>query len=227
MKIGEIYQEILTASINENKSIDEEYPSSWNIEEFKKLKSFNQRIQYCQQHLNRISSGSSRIVYKVDDEKVLKLAKNKKGLSQNELEAVYSKYDDLSDILARTFDSADDNTWVEMELAKKLTPPIFKQITGFDWEDYKKVMDKQYYRANPTKDRWGMGDKIVIPNEIEGQMWEDEFIYGMLSILGNYDIPVGDLLRTNSYGVVKRNGEDVVVLIDYGINHENYESYYT
>ena len=42
--------------------IDEDYPQSWDIEEFKKLKSFNARIKYCNQHLTRISSGSSRVV---------------------------------------------------------------------------------------------------------------------------------------------------------------------
>lgn len=216
MGILKIYEELM----------GEEYPLNWNIETFKSLRSFAQRIKYCEEHLQRISSGSARIVYKIDDEKVLKLAKNKKGLAQNELEAEYSKYGDLSDILARTFDAADDNTWVEMELARKVTPPIFKQVTGFNWDDYIKAMEKQYYRANPEKDRWGLANKKVIPDELDQQMWEDEFVYPMLNLLANYDIPVGDLVRTNSYGLVKRNGEDNIVLIDYGLNQENYDSYY-
>lgn len=216
MGILKIYEELM----------GEEYPLNWNIETFKSLRSFAQRIKYCEEHLQRISSGSARIVYKIDDEKVLKLAKNKKGLSQNELEAEYSKYGDLSDILARTFDAADDNTWVEMELARKVTQQIFKQVTGFNWGDYCKAMEKQYYRANPEKDKWGYAEKIFIPDELSQQMWEDEFVYPMFNLLANYDIPVGDLVRTNSYGLVKRNGQDNIVLIDYGLNQENYDSYY-
>jgi hypothetical protein len=216
MKIGNIYEEIM----------DEEYPSTWDIEKFKALRSFNQRIKYCEEHLQRISSGSARIVYKIDDEKVLKLAKNKKGLAQNELEATYSSYNDLSDILARTFDYADDNTWVEMELARRVTPKIFKQITGFEWSDFGKAMEKQYYRANPEKDRLGIADRKVIPDELDQQMWEDEFVYAMLNLMANYDIPVGDLLRTSSYGLVNRDGQDAIVLIDYGLNNEVYDSYY-
>lgn len=217
MKIFEIYEEVL----------GEEYPSSWDIDRFKSLKSFSERIKYCQEHLQRISSGSSRIVYKIDNEKVLKLAKNKKGLSQNELEATYSQYDDLSDILARTFDSADDDTWVEMELARKLTPKIFKHIVGFEWEDFIEALTKQYYIANPQKDRFNFRNLSKIPEEIWQEMWENEFTYSMLNLMANYDIPVGDLRRLNSYGVVKRNGEDTVVLIDYGLNNENYEQYYS
>jgi hypothetical protein len=215
MKLLEIYEEIM----------GEAYPTTWDIETFKGLKSFAKRIKYCEENLQRISSGSSRIVYKIDDEKVLKLAKNKKGLSQNEIEIEYSGYYDLSDILARTFDYADDNTWVEMELARRVTAPIFKQIVGFDWKDYIMAMDKQYRRVNPQK---SIGRYREEPNtEIEDKMWENEFCYSMFSLLGNYDIPVGDLLRFSSYGVVNRNGKNTIVLIDYGLNNENYESYYS
>ena len=62
------------------------YPVSFNMDEFKMLKTFAARIKYCQARLQRISSGSSRIVYKIDNEKVLKLAKNRKGIAQNEAE---------------------------------------------------------------------------------------------------------------------------------------------
>ena len=55
------------------KDVEEEYPATWNVEEFKNLKSFNQRVQYCETNLTRIASGSSRIVYKIDDTKVLNL----------------------------------------------------------------------------------------------------------------------------------------------------------
>ena len=65
----------------------EDYPSSWNIEEFKSLRSFAERKRYCDANLQKIASGSGRIVYKVDNQKVLKLAKNKKGVAQNEIES--------------------------------------------------------------------------------------------------------------------------------------------
>lgn len=215
MKIFEIYEELM----------DEAYPTTWDIEKFKSLKSFAQRIKYCEENLQRISSGSSRIVYKIDDEKVLKLAKNKKGLAQNEIEIEYSGYNDLSDILARTFDYADDNTWVEMELARRVNASIFKNIVGFEWNDYIMALNKQYYRVNPQRTIGRFRDE---PNtEVEDQMWENEFCYSMFSLVGNYDIPVGDLLRFSSYGVVKRDGQDTIVLIDYGLNQENYDSYYS
>ena len=42
-----------------------------------------------------------------------------------------------------------------------------------------------------------------------------------------YDIPVGDLMKLNSYGLVKRNGVDDIVMIDYGLNSSVWEDYYS
>ena len=53
--------------------MDEDYPSSFDMEHFKTLTKYAERVRYCDAHLRKISSGSSRIVYIVDDTKVLKL----------------------------------------------------------------------------------------------------------------------------------------------------------
>ena len=205
------------------KTLDEDYPSSWNIEDFKNLKSFNKRIQYCKQHLQQISSGSSRIVYKIDDQKVLKLAKNKKGLAQNEIEASYSTYEDLSSITARVFEYDENNLWIEMELAKKVTPQIFQQVTGFKFSNYCQALESHYYTL---EGHTGKVRKVSPPENI-AEFWKDEFTYDMLSLMGNYDIPVGDLCKINSYGLVNREGEDTIVMIDYGLTNEVYDSYYS
>ena len=104
-----------------NTIIDEEYPISFDMDKFKSLTKFSQRIAYCEANLKRISSGSSRIVYMIDNEKVLKLAKNQKGLAQNSTEIDWGNDYYFEYILAHTIDSSDKDLWVEMELAKKVT----------------------------------------------------------------------------------------------------------
>ena len=86
----------------------EDYPSSFDMGTFKSLKSHAGRNRYAQEHLQRLSSGSSRIVYKIDDEKVLKLAKNDKGIAQNEVEIEYGQYPDIDDVVAKIFDYDDE-----------------------------------------------------------------------------------------------------------------------
>ena len=205
------------------KPLEEDYPSSWNIEEFKKMSSFSKRIQYCKQHLQQISSGSSRIVYKIDDQKVLKLAKNQKGLAQNEIEASYSTYEDLSDITARVFAYDNNDLWIEMELARRVTPQIFKRVTGFDFENFCQGLASHYYKLE--------GNNRRIRNVSEPQnmddLWANPFVYQMLSLMATYDIPSSDLCKLNSYGLVNRDGKDTIVKIDYGLTNEVYDSYYS
>ena len=207
--------------INES-VLDEDYPQNFSMDEFKQQSSFNGRIKYCQERLKRISSGSSRIVYQIDDEKVLKLAKNKKGLAQNEVETQYS---DSGYPTADIFDYHEYFLWTEMELARPLTPKIFQQITGFNWLDYEKAINNYGIDANGRK-----GDekyKVPLNPEIMEAMWEDEFVYSMFSYIGDTHVPVGDLKRLNSYGVVKREGHDTIVIIDYGLTDSVYGTYYS
>ena len=103
--------------LNESQELREDYPSHFDMEHFKSLKTFAQRIRYCDANLKRIGGGSSRIVFKIDDQKVLKLAKNKKGIVQNDTEIDRGNDTYYSSILAQVFDSDDDGLWVEMELA--------------------------------------------------------------------------------------------------------------
>jgi hypothetical protein len=212
-------KESLTFDIIEN-MIGEDYPSSFDMDHFKTLDSFAARKRYCEEHLQRISSGSSRIVYKVDDEKVLKLAYNKKGVAQNDIEIDYGQYYDLEGVVAKIFDFHPNKLWVEMELARKVTKLNFASAQGYSFDDFAAMVNNYGVDSGNSK-----GYKVPISPEIEERLWEDEFSYGILNFIGNYGVPVGDLKRTSSYGFVNRNGGDIV-LIDYGLTHDVYDSYY-
>ncbi len=202
--------------------MDEEYPSTFNMEHFKTLRKFAERVRYCEEHLKRISSGTARIVYMVDNTKVLKLAKNEKGLAQCGVEIEYGQYHDLDGVVAKIFEYDEKNLWVEMQLARKLTPTLFKQISGFSFEDFQKAVNDYGMDSG----NGGSGYKSNINPQIMEQMWENEFTYGIFQFIGNYGVPVGDLKRLNSYGIVSENGENSIVIIDYGLTSDVYTSYY-
>jgi hypothetical protein len=204
--------------------IDEDYPTSFNIEEFKTLKSFNARIKYCEEHLKRISSGSSRIVYMIDDEKVLKLAKNNKGIAQNEVEISYGNDYTLDGIVAEVYESDENALWLEMQLAKKITPISFKQITGWDFNDYANII---YNYGIESGNAGRYASKKSVPDELTEKAWEDDFTRGIFDYIGNYGVPAGDLTRLSTYGIVSENGTDSVVIIDYGLTHDVYKSFYS
>lgn len=62
----------------------------FSFETLTSLSSYKKRIAYCKQMLGQpIGNGSSRIVFQISDERVLKVAKNQKGIAQNEAKWIY------------------------------------------------------------------------------------------------------------------------------------------
>jgi len=203
------------------RSIEEVYPISWDVEEFKKLKSFNQRIKYCEEKLQRISSGSGRVVYKIDDTKVLKLAKNQKGLAQNMTEIEFSDDYMWDEMIAEIFNYDENGLWVEMELARKVTPKVWDSIVGIPIEELHKSAKFVDQQKNPRKYQY----HFTRPERMD-EVYANEFTSNILDLIGNYDIGPGDFGRLSTYGIVKRDGVDQIVIIDYGLTDKVYDSYY-
>ena len=227
MKLKNIYEDLFTKWIDES-LIDEDYPTSWNVDEFAALSSHAKRIEYANTNLKFIAGGSGRRVYQIDDEKVLKLATNKKGIAQNEMEIKYGAEDYyMKKIgrLANVFEyDENNNLWVEMELARKLSKSLFKKINGYSWDTYVDLISYYYYDTM-GKDRYGRTKET--PDDVAQEIYEHEFYSDIAEMVGNYDLPIGDWVRLSSFGIVKRDGTDEVVVIDYGLNNEVYSSYYT
>jgi hypothetical protein len=199
----------------------EDYPVTFNMDEFKSLKTFQKRIQYCQQNLKRISSGSSRIVYKIDDTKVLKLAKNSKGIQQNETEIDWGRQSYYDDILAQTLDFDSNSLWVEMELATKVNEAIFKEYMGIDMLSFEEYITLRHNERN------GKRSLYQVPQSVKDYLDEDNFANQLLAFINDSDALIGDLFRYSSYGLVTRSDGKRVVLIDFGITQDIYDGYYS
>jgi hypothetical protein len=205
------------------------YPTSFNMDVFKNLPTFAKRIEYCQSRLQRLSSGSSRIVYKVDNEKVLKLAKNRKGIAQNECEAS-DYYKKSIGCFAEVYEYDDNYLWIEMQFARKAKLSDFKRILGVDFKvvcDF--IMD---YWNSYSRSRWSRpispeSKKIFDSEWFQEQMENYSLFTYLAEYLGNYqpDI-IGDLMRLSSWGVVTDNGEESLVIIDFGLDDNVYNEYY-
>jgi len=212
--------ESIAFDIVENMMV-EDYPSNFDMEHFKTLKSFAQRVKYCEENLKRISSGSSRIVYMIDNTKVLKLAKNQKGLAQNEVEIQWGQDSYFGSILAHTFMYHPDDLWVEMELARKVTKKDFLRLTECSIED----MDM--YLRNTYDINHGKRPIFTMDPQLKEALDENEFVSEIVDFMLNIDAPAGDFGRLSSYGIVQRGGQDDIVLIDFGLTNDVYQTYYS
>lgn len=192
------------------------YPSNFNMEEFKNLKSFAARLRYCKENLQPIASGSGRYVFGIDADTVLKLAKNKKGVAQNETEYKFAN-DSYITIVAEVFDVDENFLWIEMERLNKCTWKKFENITGIDSSDFNLALIYYYYkhlsRNNYFNQKPDTYDEIV----------ENEFFQDVVDLMANYDMPPGDLTKLSSWGITK-TGE--IKLIDAGLSQQVYDTYY-
>jgi hypothetical protein len=202
--------------------VSEEYPKDFDLNQFKSIRSFRGKVRYAREKLGKpLGSGSSRIVFKVDDNKVLKLAKNHKGQSQNYVESKWGDDRLFGDILSQTFDHDEEyNFWVEMELARKTTPLEFKQKTGFE------LKEVYYFLRNETDFRSKTRSSLNIDKEKQERLKNSEFIKSLLDLVYSTEILCGDIGKISSWGKVTRDGEDRLVLVDFGVDKDTYSAHY-
>jgi hypothetical protein len=209
----------LKEDIRYGETLEMAYPTSFNIEEFKVLTSFDKRIKYVKEKLgNKLGLGSSRIVFPIDEFMVFKLAKNKKGIAQNKLEVDISKMN--YDSVAKVFEYDDDYLWIEMERAKNINEKEFFEIVGIPFYIFEKYLEED---DNLSR---GYRYEVYISDEYRNKLRNSEFVSDMLRVKQDYDMAVGDLTRLSSYGYVETDGEKRVILIDFGASLDIINTYY-
>lgn len=188
------------------------------LEELDSLPSFNQKIHFADQHLNRIGSGSGRIVYDIDGNKVLKLAKNKKGIAQNQEEINIAGYHDNEDIITKIYEYDENGSWIVAEKAKKVTSKRIKELTGIP-----NLNTFGYYLLNILGSHRGFHIDDNVKESLDNNEWAQE----VLNFAGNYGQHVGDFRRPSSYSEVNRDGTPQIVITDYGLSDEVYSTHYS
>jgi len=202
--------------------LSEDYPIDFDIFSFKNINGYAAKLRYAELYLGKpLGRGTARVVYRVDNDKVLKLAKNKKGIAQNEVEINWSGDNYYGDIMARIFDyDRDESLWVEMELAFRAKKSDFKRLWGVD------LNEMYYYLRNKSEENKGKRGFFHIEPEIKEQLDNNDNVQHLLEFVLDADTNAGDLGRISSWGLVKRTGGMALVLIDYGLTSDVYESYY-
>ncbi|MDX1470936.1 MAG: hypothetical protein R3213_05535 [Flavobacteriaceae bacterium] len=189
--------------------------NSFSFEELNKIASFAGRIRYCQATLPRIASGSARIIYELGNDKVLKLARNAKGLAQNLNEADHFIQQHYGDIIAKVTDYHQDDWWIVMERAKKVTKGSFKRLLGYSLDDFYDTL-LWYWNTRQGKKTWSS------PPENKDEIMETEFFNELIDLMANMAIEPGDFSRPSSYGEI----DGRLVITDYGLTKDTFDTYY-
>lgn len=217
--------------LNDEKLEEMAYPVNFSLEQFSQIPSFAARIRYCNERLPKLGVGSSRIAYKVDDEKVLKIAKNNKGITQNVAECDWSR--NKFECFAKIFEADIDNySWVEMEIARKAKRSDFKKLLGLSFEEIVDIIYAIYnqysYGSRKISDWMFNTSKENADKLLEELVYSEknEYLQDLNYYITNYQpAMVQDWSRLVNWGIVKRNGQELPVIIDTGVTDAVYNEY--
>ncbi len=198
-------------------------PDDWDKSQYKSNTSFASRIRYAVERAQKLGTGSSRVAFEIEYQgrpTVLKVAKNKKGIAQNDFESqmLNDYYFTGLGISIPMIDHDEENeypTWLHLEKAEKMKPAQFRKFfNGLTPDEVLEVA------------RYGSGKIRVSPEDQErySQIIEDnETIDALVDLIGNYDIGENDLARVANWGIYKNEP----VLIDIGGSSEVMKLHYS
>jgi len=176
------------------------------------LETYTARKNYAEKNLKHLSSGSSRIVYLTPEKTIVKMAKNDRGLAQNEAEKNASKLN--SKYLNKTLNCANNYTWIEVPFLEKITVKDFKNMTDIDFDDFGEALRFALKKISGNTDK----EK---PEKYE-EVSKSSIFQEIRDIGKRLDLMPGDLARISSFG----KKDDHPVLIDVGLTRKVFKDFY-
>ena len=172
-----------------------------------------------------MGTGSSRVAFEIPFEgrsTILKVARNKKGMAQNEYEAqmlndYYVTGLGITIPIIDYDEEHDQPTWIHTEKADKMTPSLFKKY--FNGLNPNEVMELVTHMIGRVRHE-------LPPETIEKyqEIYDsNETINSLVDLVGNYDIAGADFARVANWGVY--NNEPVI--IDIGASTEIIKQHYS
>lgn len=172
--------------------LNEQVLSSNDIDNFTQLHKFADRKKYADENYKLLNKGTGRYVYDINNEYVLKLAKNNKGIEQNKTEINISKSGKYNDITANVVEFDVNGLYLIQQKAYRLTEQSFKDITGLQLQGF------LYYLRHDKE--WD-GENVKFYNKVN-------------SLVNEFELDRFDITNESSWGIINNN----VVMVDYGLD---------
>ena len=223
--INNVYNKVNSIKESKNrKKICEAIDDSFSFEKLSQIDDFNSAIFYCTEHLGEcIGEGSSRAVFQIDDEKVLKLAKNKYGIQQNKVEANTNKTNNR--LFPLIFDTDVKYRWIVTEFVLEATDKDIIQCLNMDTDDFFHIIKLIGRLKYPYDDE---NDRIADIMELQHHFEQDKTntLKDIYYYIIKDRIPISDMTGCLiNWGLAKRDGKEHLVLLDSGWNKETMKMY--
>jgi hypothetical protein len=186
-------------------------PPETVLKQLSALDTFTARVEYAEEHLEHLSSGSSRMIYRLLNGDVLKLAKNERGRAQNKVESnpeMKSKY------VNPALKADPDGLWIIVPYLENITEKEFEKMVGVSFEDFGEALRYGLREIsgnldNPKPDNFAKIEKI--------NLYQD-----LIKLGKKFELLGGDLARISSW----RQKDNHPMLADAGLTRDIYDEFY-
>jgi predicted ABC-type ATPase len=180
-------------------------------------------------NLKVVGTGSSRLVFDLKNNRVVKIARNNKGIEQNKLEASAGRDPQVERILASVWEFADDFSWVVADKVEPLEDgdgARAEKIVGISWNELRDLVNAGANRENAVTSVEGGETKTKksVEKGTAGCLKGDSFLSSVDYFMTRYEgLLPGDIAKLSSWGVTEQG---CLVLLDYGITIKKFRELY-
>ena len=211
------------------KKLFESMKPNFRLDYLSSCENFDEMMNYCERMLGEpIGEGSSRVVYQVDDETVLKLAKNDAGVAQNKEEMNVGLNSGLV-CVPKVFNGSDEKNgiWIVSEFVLPAQKGDFRKVFGIKFDDVLSFcFHLQGSNGNSLFSDIHKRQVNYILNDYSWCVNGTKLLKEIIFLYENYNSLVNDLVNINNWGLCKRNGKMYMVMLDAGCNIEIFNKYY-
>jgi hypothetical protein len=163
-----------------------------------------------------IGEGGNRKVYSDGEGRVLKIAKNKTGILQNKEEAnpKYHQYN----AIAKVFNYDPEYKWVKSERANPIGPNRLRQLFGIN-----DIGDLKTYFLVKKAGNINLSAKMI---KLVNLLDNNNNVQEIVKLVFDNNLVIADVCRLSSLGELQRDGKPYIVLVDYGLNEQEFATHY-
>lgn len=208
--MASLYERCSTYSkLAEDISFSVEKNTNSVLKELSEIKDFEDRIEFARDQWKFLGEGSSRTAFQIDENLIIKVAHNEKGIGQCkvEMDPKAQRPCTLPIVIADA-----EGKWIILRNSESITKKRFKELVGFGFESF---MNALFYKFNNESDKWSEPRDY---KEIE----ESSFFMCLAELIFETDQQIGDIDKISSI----RELDGKAVLADYGLSREVFKEYY-
>jgi hypothetical protein len=201
---------------------------TFKINEFTALSDPKLILDYAHQHLDLLGQGSSRATFLLSSRYVLKVAINRAGVEQNNVEFKISHDPYVRDIIAKVHSSDNNGYWNIADLVRPFEGGLSSMDPFADTKYYKHEQKRQEEFNENSAIEWKGFNHLLTkedPMKVYKQMKREkdpelkrsyEMANKVNYLMEHYGSDIADILRIDHWG---KTPDGRVVILDYGLDN--------